>query len=118
MVSAKNMYLSFPVNTLNSLNFSVSNAFYYNLYFPQITSDNQLGAELKLLLANLIETTSFPNTTNKLYISAQGTNKFFPNNSLSSLGALSYYVFASGIIYAKFIAIKTTSGQYGWLEIS
>ena len=77
MVSARNIYLSFPVNTLVSINFTVNSSTYYNLFFPEITNDNQLGAELNHIIANGITTTNIQNTTNQLYITVQGTKKFF-----------------------------------------
>ena len=112
MVSARNIYLSFPINTLVSINFTISSSIYYTLYFPQITSDNQLGAELNLLLANGITTTNTINTVNQLYITIQGTNKFFLSNTITSTSTN----YTTTNLYSKFIAIKTPSGQYGWFK--
>ena len=52
MVGFKEVTLSFPVNSLQIINYTISNYLYYNLYFPQITSDSQLGTEINLVKTN------------------------------------------------------------------
>jgi len=112
MVSARNIYLSFPVNTLVSINFTVNSSTYYNLFFPEITNDNQLGAELNHIIANGITTTNIQNTTNQLYITVQGTNKFFLSNILT----ITSTNYTTTNAYSKFIAIKSQNNQYGWFQ--
>jgi hypothetical protein len=116
MVGFKEVTLSFPVNSLQIINYTISNYLYYNLYFPQITSDSQLGTEINLVKTNFAQpnTTASSGNSGLLYIGTQGSNVFYSSNVLSPL---SYYVMNSNTCYAKFIAMKHKNGTYGWLEI-
>ncbi len=52
MTIAKSVTLTFPVNTLQLINYTTSTYTYYNIYFPTITSDSQLGTEIIFIRSN------------------------------------------------------------------
>ncbi len=117
MTLTKSLTLSFPCNTLQLIGYTVSTYSYYNVYFPNIVSDSQLGTELIFIKTNGATLNTTPSSSN-LYIGRQGTNLIY-NLSSSSVQISSGINYVSNTqIYYKFIAFKTTGGQYGWLQLN
>ncbi len=48
----KSVTLTFPVNTTQLIGYTTSTYTYYNIYFPTITSDSQLGTEIIFIRSN------------------------------------------------------------------
>ena len=118
MVVSKTVTLTFPVQTVQMINYTLSSYLYYNLYFPQITADGQIGTEINLVKTNnapvVITAGSGSIATYSLFIGTQGSNVFFSSNGVAQTN---YFYMNTYSVYAKFVAIKNASNQYGWLEI-
>ncbi len=48
----KSVTLTFPVNTTQLVGYTVSAYTYYNIYFPTITADSELGTEIIFIRSN------------------------------------------------------------------
>jgi hypothetical protein len=117
MTITKSISLSFPVNTLQLIGYTVSTYTYYNIYFPNINSDSQLGTEIIFLRTNSA-TLNTSASSSGLYIGRQGTNLIY-NLSSGSVQISSGINYVSNTqIYYKFISFKTISSQYGWLQLA
>ncbi len=117
MTITKSVTLTFPINTLQLINYTTSTYTYYNIYFPTITSDSQLGTEIIFIRSNgaTLNTTA---SSSNLYIGRGGSNLIY-NLSSGSVQISSGINYVSNTqIYYKFIAFKTTGGQYGWLQLN
>ncbi len=117
MTLTKSVTLTFPVNTLQLVAYTVSYYTYYNIYFPNITSSSQLGAEMIFIRSNnaTLNTTA---SSSGLYIGRQGTNLIYNLSSGSVQISTGINYVSNTQIYYKFIAFQTTGGQYGWLQIN
>ncbi len=116
MTITKSVTLTFPCNTLQLIGYTVSYYSYYNIYFPNIVSDSQLGAELIFIRSNSA-TLNTSASSSGLYIGRQGTNLIYNLSSSVQISTGINYV-SNTQIYYKFIAFKTTSNQYGWLQLA
>ncbi len=117
MTITKSVTLTFPVNTLQLINYTTSTYTYYNIYFPNITSDSQLGTEIIFIRSNSASLNTTASSAN-LYIGRQGTNLIY-NLSSGSVQISSGINYVSNTqIYYKFVAFKTTGGTYGWLQLN
>ncbi len=117
MTLTKTLTLTLPLNTLQLINYTTSSYTYYNVYLPNITTDSQIGTELIFIRTNgaTLNTTA---SSSNLYIGRQGTNLIY-NVSSGSVQISSGINYVSNTqIYYKFIAFKTTGGQYGWLQLN
>jgi hypothetical protein len=117
MTITKTVTLTLPVNTAQMLNYTVSTYTYYNIYFPNITSDSQLGSEIIFIRSNSATLNTVASSSG-LYIGRQGTNLIYnlSSNSVQISSGINYV--SNTQIYYKFLAFKTTSGQYGWLQLN
>ncbi len=117
MTITKSVTLTLPVNTAQMLNYTVSTYTYYNIYFPNITNDSQLGSEIIFIRSNgaTLNTTA---SSSGLYIGRQGTNLIYNLSSGAVQISTGINYISNTQIYYKFIAFKTTGGQYGWLQIN
>ncbi len=113
----KSVTLSFPVNTTQLIGYTVSTYVYYNIYFPTITADSQLGTEIIFIRSNgaTLNTTA---SSSNLYIGRQGTNLIYNLSSGSVQISTGINYVSNTQIYYKFVAFKTTSNQYGWLQLN
>ncbi len=117
MTITKSITLSFPCNTMQLIGYTVSYYSYYNIYFPNITVDSELGAEIIFIRSNGATLNTVASSSN-LYIGRQGTNLIY-NLSSGSVQISSGINYVSNTqIYYKFIAFKTTGSQYGWLQLN
>ncbi len=117
MTLTKSVTLTFPVNTLQLIGYSTSTYTYYNIYFPNISTDSEIGTEIIFIRTNGA-TLNTSASSSGLYIGRQGTNLIY-NLSSSSVQISSGINYVSNTqIYYKFIAFKTTGGQYGWLQLN
>ncbi len=117
MTITKSVTLTLPVNTLQLINYTISTYTYYNVYLPNITTDSQIGTELIFIRTNgaTLNTTA---SSSNLYIGRQGSNLIY-NLSSGSVQISSGINYVSNTqIYYKFVAFKTTSGTYGWLQLN
>ncbi len=117
MTITKSVSLSFPVNTLQLINYTTSTYTYYNIYFPTITSDSQLGTEIIFIRSNGATLNTVASSAN-LYIGRQSTNLIYNLSSGSVQISTGINYVSNTQIYYKFVAFKTTSGQYGWLQLN
>jgi hypothetical protein len=116
MTITKSITLSFPVNTMQLLNYTTSTYTYYNIYFPNITLDSELGCEIIFIRTNGATLNSTASSSG-LYIGRQGTNLIYNLSSGSvQIGTGINYI-SNTQIYYKFISFKTGS-QYGWLQLA
>ena len=114
MVSGNTVNLSFPCNTLQLINYTLTSWAYYDIILPRITSDSQLGTILIFVKVNSAPTTSSPNTgtVGNLYLGVpSGSSNVFFSNTLTT----STYFLLTNVVY-QFVAIKNMSGVYGWLQ--
>ncbi len=117
MTISKSVTLTFPVNTTQLVGYTVSTYTYYNLFFPNITSDTQLGTEIIFIRSNGASLNTVSSSSG-LYIGRQGTNLIY-NLSSGAVQISSGINYVSNTqIYYKFVAFKTTSSQYGWLQLN
>ncbi len=117
MTITKSVTLSFPTNTMQLINYITSYYSYYNIYFPNITLDSELGTEIIFIRSNGA-TLNTSASSSGLYIGRQGTNLIYNLSSGSvQIGTGINYI-SNTQIYYKFIAFKTTGGQYGWLQLA
>jgi hypothetical protein len=117
MTITKSISLSFPVNTMQLLNYNTSTYTYYNIYFPNITSDSELGCEIIFLRTNSA-TLNTSASSSGLYIGRAGSNLIYNLSSGSPQISNGINYISNTQIYYKFIAFKTTGGQYGWLQLA
>jgi hypothetical protein len=118
MTITKSVSLSFPCNTLQLIGYTTSTYTYYNIYFPNINADSQLGCELIFLRTNGASLNSTASSSG-LYIGRQGTNLIYNLSSSGSVQISTGINYVSNTqIYYKFIAFKTTGSQYGWLQLA
>ncbi len=117
MTITKSVTLTFPVNTTIMINYTVSTYTYYNFYFPDIINDTQTGTEIIFIRSNgaTLNTTS---SSSGLYIGRQGTNLIYNLSSGSVQISTGINYVSNTQIYYKFVAFKTTGGQYGWLQLN
>jgi len=73
MTITKSISLTFPTNTTQLIGYTVSYYSYYNIYFPNITADSELGCELIFIRSNGASLNTVASSSN-LYIGRQGTN--------------------------------------------
>ncbi len=117
MTITKSVTLTLPVNTLQLINYTISTYTYYNVYLPNITTDSQIGTEIIFIRTNGATLNTVASSSN-LYIGRQGTNLIY-NLSSGSVQISSGINYVSNTqIYYKFVAFKTTGGQYGWLQLN
>ncbi len=117
MTITKSITLTFPVNTLQLIGYTTSTYTYYNIYFPNITLDSELGTEIIFIRSNSA-TLNTSASSSGLYIGRQGSNLIY-NLSSGSVQISSGINYVSNTqIYYKFIAFKTTGNQYGWLQLA
>ncbi len=117
MTLTKTITLTLPVNSSQMLNYTVSTYTYYNVYFPNITTDSQLGSEIIFIRSNSATLNTVASSSG-LYIGRQGTNLIY-NLSSGAVQISSGINYVSNTqIYYKFVAFKTTGGQYGWLQLN
>ncbi len=117
MTITKSVTLTLPVNTAQMLNYTVSTYTYYNIYFPNITTDSQLGSEIIFIRSNgaTLNTTA---SSSGLYLGRQGTNLIYNLSSGAVQISTGINYVSNTQIYYKFVAFKTTGGQYGWLQLN
>ncbi len=117
MTITKSVTLTLPVNTAQMLNYTVSTYTYYNIYFPNITTDSQLGTEIIFIRSNgaTLNTTA---SSSGLYMGRQGTNLIYNLSSGAVQISTGINYVSNTQIYYKFVAFKTTGGQYGWLQLN
>ncbi len=113
----KTLTLTFPANTTQIINYTVSTYTYYNVYFPDITTDSNIGAELIFIRSNgaTLNTTA---SSSGLYIGRQGTNLIYNLSSGAVQISTGINYVSNTQIYYKFVSFKTTGGQYGWLQLN
>ncbi len=116
MTLTKSLTLRFPCNTLQLIGYTVSSYSYYNVYFPNITVDSELGTEIIFIRTNGASLNTVASSSN-LYIGRQGTNLIYNLSSGVQISSGINYI-SNTQIYYKFIAFKTTGGQYGWLQLN
>ncbi len=117
MTITKSISLSFPVNSLQLIGYTISYYSYYNIYFPNITTDSQLGTEIIFIRTNSATLNTSPSSSG-LYIGRQGTNLIYNLSSGSPQISSGINYVSNTQIYYKFIAFKTNGGQYGWLQLA
>lgn len=112
MVLSASINMTFPCNTLQLVNYVISNYTYYNVFLPNITADSQLGTVITMVKVNGAGNSTTPATgsVGLFYLGVQGSNVFF-NTGLTPL--TNWPVSVSN----TFIAIKNSSGTYGWLVL-
>ncbi len=82
MTITKSVTLSFPTNTLQLIGYTTSTYTYYNIYFPNITVDSELGTEIIFIRSNSATLNSTASSSG-LYIGRQGTNLIYNLSSSS-----------------------------------
>ncbi len=117
MTITKSVTLTFPVNTLQLINYTTSTYTYYNIYFPNITTDSELGTEIIIIRSNGATLNTVASSSN-LYIGRQGTNLIYNLSSGSVQISTGINYVSNTQIYYKFVAFKTTGNQYGWLQLN
>ncbi len=117
MTITKSVTLTFPVNTTIMINYTVSTYTYYNFYLPNIINDTQTGTEIIFIRSNGATLNTVANSSG-LYIGRQGTNLIYNLSSGAVQISTGINYVSNTQIYYKFVAFKTTSGQYGWLQLN
>ncbi len=117
MTISKSLTLTFPVNTTQLVGYTVSTYTYYNVYFPNITSDSQIGTEIIFIRTNGASLNTVSSSSG-LYIGRQGANLIYNLSSGAVQISTGINYISNTQIYYKFIAFKTTGGQYGWLQLN
>ncbi len=117
MTITKSVTLTFPISTTVMINYTVSTYTYYNFYLPNIINDTQTGTEIIFLRTNgaTLNTTA---SSSGLYIGRQGTNLIYNLSSGAVQISTGINYVSNTQIYYKFVAFKTTGGQYGWLQLN
>ena len=117
MTITKSVTLTFPVNTTQLVGYTVSLYTYYNIYFPNITADSQIGTEIIFIRSNGASLNTVASSSG-LYIGRQGTNLIYNLSSGAVQISTGINYISNTQIYYKFVAFKTTGGQYGWLQLN
>ncbi len=117
MTLTKTLTLTLPLNTLQLINYTVSTYTYYNVYLPNITTDSQTGTEIIFLRTNGATLNTVASSSG-LYIGRQGTNLIYNLSSSAVQISTGINYVSNTQIYYKFVAFKTTGGQYGWLQLN
>ncbi len=117
MTLTKTLTLTLPINTLQLINYTVSTYTYYNVYLPNITTDSETGSEIIFIRTNNATLNTTASSAN-LYIGRQGTNLIYNLSSGSVQITTGINYVSNTQIYYKFVAFKTTSNQYGWLQLN
>ncbi len=117
MTISKSLTLTFPVNTTQLVGYTVSTYTYYNVYFPNITADSQIGTEIIFIRTNGASLNTVASSSG-LYIGRQGTNLIYNLSSGAVQISTGINYISNTQIYYKFVAFKTTSNQYGWLQLN
>jgi hypothetical protein len=117
MTLTKTVTLTFPVNTTQLVGYTVSTYTYYNIYFPNITANTQLGTEIIFIRSNGATLNTVSSSSN-LYIGRQGTNLIYNLSSGAVQISTGINYISNTQIYYKFVAFQTTGGQYGWLQLN
>ncbi len=117
MTLTKTLTLTLPLNTLQLINYTVSTYTYYNVYLPNITTDSQTGSEVIFLRTNGASLNTVASSSG-LYIGRQGTNVIYNLSSSAVQISTGLNYVSNTQIYYKFVAFKTTGGQYGWLQLN
>jgi hypothetical protein len=112
MTISKSLTLTFPVNTTQLVGYTVSTYTYYNVYFPNITADSQIGTEIIFIRTNGASLNTVASSSG-LYIGRQGTNLIYNLSSGAVQISTGINYISNTQIYYKFVAFKTTSNQYG-----
>ena len=110
----KTVTLTFPVNSLQVLNFTPANYGYYNIYLPLVNADTQLGTEITFVKCNSVVMTSTVSQitpANQLWIGCQSGNTLWGQSGTSNALTATNLIFYTS---AKIVAIKNSSGSYGW----
>jgi hypothetical protein len=117
MTITKSVTLTFPVNTTQLVGYTVATYTYYNIFFPTITTDSQLGTEIIFIRSNGA-TLNTVSSSSGLYIGRGGTNLIYNLSSGAVQISTGINYVSNTQIYYKFVAFKTTGSQYGWLQIN
>ncbi len=117
MTLTKSVTLSFPCNTMQLIGYTTSTYTYYNIYFPNITVDSELGTEIIFIRSNGA-TLNTSASSSGLYIGRQGTNLIYNLSSGSPQISTGINYVSNTQIYYKFIAFKTIGSQYAWLQLN
>ena len=116
MVVGKTVNLTFPVNSLQVINYTVVNYAYYNLYLPLVNADTQMGTEITVLKVNGVGTATAANSTNQFFLApASGNLIYSGTGSSTTINSASYVSFFT---YVKLIAMRTGPGVYGWYIVN
>ena len=115
MVLPKTVNLSFPFNSLQLINYTPANYGYYNTYLPLINADSQLGSEITFIKVNGVNTNTTSGLSGNFFLGSQSGNNIYTGTASTTLSTATSIFFYT---YIKLVAIKSSSGTYGWYVVN
>ena len=116
MVVAKNVTLTFPLNSLQVINYTTANYFSYNVTLPAITADSQMGTEITFIKVTPVTTSTTTNTNGQFFLGpSSGQLIYSGTGSSTTLNTANYVFFYT---YVKLVAIRFNPGVYGWYVVN